>query len=78
MKARKGDPIVCPSCRTKAGTLQLDIQDGAPVTTDALLGDLDCDSEVYGGYRCRECKEPVAVFSLSERVWRIHTSRGWV
>jgi hypothetical protein len=77
MKARKGDPILCPRCRTAAGTLQSDIQDGAPITTSAL-GALDCDGEVDDGYRCRECKGPVAVFSLAERVWRIHTSRGWV
>lgn len=75
MKARKGDPIVC-SCGTVAGTLQSDILDGAPITTDTL-GGLTYDGVSDGNYRCEKCHQSVAV-SLCEGVWRIHTSHGWV
>lgn len=75
MKARKGDPIAC-SCGTAAGTFQSDIQDGAPITTDAL-GGLVYDGVADGVYRCENCSEPVA-FWLSEGIWRVRTPRGWM
>lgn len=75
MKARKGEPIVC-SCGTVAGKLQLDIQDGAPITSHAL-GGLSYDGMIDGGYRCEKCHEPIAL-RRSERACRIRTSRGWV
>jgi hypothetical protein len=79
MKAWKEDLIVCdcPAPAPSAGKFRKDVEDKAPVTTDAIAIDTSNTDIHDNGYSCRKCHATVAQ-KVREGEWSVRSRSGWV
>jgi hypothetical protein len=77
VKARNGEPIKCSKGHV-AGRFVRDVPTDRKIHTDDLeLSDKGLMKSGHG-YKCVQCQEPVATFSLPDSVWNVHTASGWI
>jgi hypothetical protein len=77
LKARNGDAITCSKGHV-VGHFVRDIPRDRNIES-ADLGFTDRGIMSPGdGHECPECKEPVALFSMRDRTWRVHSASGWI